>query len=98
MKTRLIGLISSLIFTLTAFFIIQKPEFFHLKLDSAILVILFLATLQAMAQSIFFLHVLSEKKPRWNLLIFLSTISVVIIIVAFSIWIMDHLNANMMMM
>lgn len=97
MKTRLIGLISSLIFTLSAYFIILDPERFHLSKDAAITVILILAVLQAMAQSIFFLHVLSEKKPRWNLLIFLSTISVVIIIVAFSIWIMDHLNANMMM-
>jgi cytochrome o ubiquinol oxidase operon protein cyoD len=91
MKTRLLGLISSLIFTLSAYLIIIRQT------RAAIPIILFLAILQAMAQSIFFLHVLSEKKPRWNLLIFVSTISVVIIIVAFSIWIMDHLNANMMM-
>lgn len=97
MISRIIGFAASLIFTLTAYFIIRDPEFFHLKIKLAISIILILAVLQAMAQSIFFLHVLTEKGPRWNLLIFISTITVVVIIIAFSIWIMNHLNYNMMM-
>ncbi len=96
MKTRVIGYVSSLIFTILSFLIVLHPQLFHLSVDQAIFVILSLAILQAMAQSVFFLHVLSEKKPRWNLLIYLSTITVVIIIIAFSIWIMNDLDKRMM--
>ena len=58
--------------------------------------LLFLAVCQALIQSIFFLHILQEKKPRWNLIVFASTISIILVIVVFSIWIMNHLNYNMM--
>lgn len=95
---RFIGFISSLVLTLTSFLIFFHPDFFHLKTDMNILVVLILACLQATAQSIFFLNVLNEKGPRWNLVIFASTLSVIVIIVIFSIWIMDHLNCHMHLM
>lgn len=98
MRSRVIGFVSSLVFTLIAFTIFFRPEFFHLGTTMNIAVVFVLAILQASAQSIFFLNVLSEKGPRWNLLIFASTISIVVIIIFFSIWIMNHLNYNMQYM
>lgn len=95
LTARVLGFVSSLVLTLTAFFLIKWPGFFHLDNKLAIIAILILAVLQSMAQSIFFLNVLSEKGPRWNLAIFASTISIVIIVIVGSIWIMNHLNANM---
>lgn len=92
MTKRLIGFIASLIFTLAAFFVIRY------QMPYAIITLLILAVLQVTAQSIFFLHILSEKGPRWNLHLFISTIAIVIIIVGFTIWIMNHLNYNMMTM
>lgn len=65
-------------------------------MNTVILIILILAVLQGMAQAIFFLHVLSERGTRWNLFVFASTISIIVVIVVFSIWIMNHLNYNMM--
>lgn len=91
MIPRLIGFIASLIFTLAAFFVIRY------QMPYALLTLLTLAILQAIAQSIFFLHILSEKGPRWNLHVYVSTIGIVIIIIAFTIWILNHLNYNMMM-
>jgi cytochrome o ubiquinol oxidase operon protein cyoD len=93
---RLIGFASSLILTLTAFIMIFLPDFFHLEIQMTIALLLILAILQFIVQSICFLNVWGEKGPRWNLLVFVSTLSIVIIIVVFSIWVMDHLNYNMM--
>ncbi len=94
--SRLIGFISSLVFTLIACLIVLYPDFFHAGKRFDIFFLLILAVLQFIAQSICFLHVLEEKGPRWNLVVFLSTVSFVLIIVVFSIWIMNHLDYNMM--
>jgi cytochrome o ubiquinol oxidase subunit IV len=96
LSSRLIGFVSSLILTCLAFLIVLYPGLFHFDIRMAILVILCLAFLQSIFQSIFFLNILSEKGPRWNLVVFASTISIIFIVIFFSIWIMDHLNYNMM--
>lgn len=96
LASRVIGFAASLLLTMTAFLIIYNPGFFHLGIEAAIYVILILAVIQSVVQSIFFLNVLSEKGPRWNLVVFASTISIILIIIIFSIWIMNHLNYNMM--
>ncbi len=90
LTSRIIGYVSSLILTMLAFFLIA------LKIKMASLFILMLAILQASVQSIFFLNVLSVKGSRWNLLVYASTLGVIGIIIFFSIWIMEHLNHNMM--
>jgi len=94
---RIIGYVGSLILTIAAFFIVLYPEFFHLNTQIATTTLLCLALVQAAVQSIFFLNILSEKGTRWNLVVFASTISIILIIIVFSIWIMNHLNYNMMM-
>jgi len=93
---RVVGFVGSLLFTLIAFFIIVRPDFFHLSVETAIVILLLLAVLQALVQCICFIHLWKEKGPPWNLIMFVSTICMVVIIIAFSIWIMDHLNYNMM--
>ena len=97
LSSRVIGFVASLILTVAAFLIIINPNFFRLDIKMAINVILVLALLQFIVQCIFFLNLLSEKGPRWNLVVFASTLSVLVIIIAGSIWIMNHLNYNMMM-
>jgi len=94
--SRSFGFVASLLLTLTAFLLIERPAFFPLDMPTIIALLLFLAVCQALVQSIFFLHILQEKKPRWNLIIFGSTICIILLIVLFSIWIMHHLNYNMM--
>lgn len=95
---RFIGFIGSLILTLTAYFIIIRPESFHLKTGPAILIIFILAILQFIVQFVFFLDLWREKGPKWNFAVFLTTLSILFIIIAFSIWIMNHLDYNMMPM
>jgi cytochrome o ubiquinol oxidase subunit IV len=95
LTSRVIGYVASLILTLTAFLIVVRPDFFHVGIGMAINIIFTLAIVQSAVQSIFFLNLLSEKGPRWNLVVFSSTISIILIIIVFSIWIMNHLNYNM---
>ncbi|MFI5333974.1 MAG: cytochrome o ubiquinol/quinol oxidase subunit IV [Chlamydiales bacterium] len=93
---RVFGLVASLILTLGTFFIATYPAFFHLETNISVLVILILAVLQAIVQAVCFLHLSAAKEARWNLGVFITTISIIITIIAFSIWIMNHLNYNMM--
>lgn len=96
LTSRFIGFGSSIILTLTSFLIFFYPDFFHLDTKMNTLIVLILALFQCTAQSIFFLNILNEKGPRWNLIVYIATISLVLVIIIFSIWIMNHLNYNMM--
>lgn len=95
LSLRITGFITSLILTLGAYFIILNPESFHFDSKMAVIVIFFLALVQALGQLIFFINVWKEKGPLWNLWVFLSTVSIIFIIIVFSIWIINHLNYNM---
>ncbi|MBS0653067.1 MAG: cytochrome C oxidase subunit IV family protein [Verrucomicrobia bacterium] len=97
LTARIVGYVSSLILTLTAFLMFFRPDYFHLHMKTLIIAVLTLAVLQGIVQSIFFLNILNEKGPRWNLIVFASTLSIVLIIIIFSIWIMNQLHYHMMM-
>lgn len=95
LSLRITGFIASLILTLAAYFIIIDPDFFHFDVKAAILVIFVLALIQSLVQLIFFINVWKEKGPLWNLGVFASTVSIIFIVIFFSIWIINHLNYNM---
>ncbi len=93
------GFFLSVILTLSAYYLVR----YHLNTGHRvptdqimIYLLLGLAFTQFIVQLLFFLHLGKESKPRWNLLIFISTVGLVFILVAGSIWIMSHLNYNMM--
>ena len=91
-----IGFVLSIVLTLVAFFVVLRPGFFRMGSGAVVATILALAVVQLVVQMFFFLHIGSESGPRWNLAVFISTISIVLIIIAGSLWIMGHLNYNMM--
>lgn len=93
---RVTGYIASLILTLIAYFIIISPNYFNFNNKMAIFVIFILALIQSLVQLIFFINVWKEEGPLWNLSIFISTVSIIFIVIFFSIWIINHLNYNMM--
>jgi cytochrome o ubiquinol oxidase operon protein cyoD len=93
-KKYVIGFLLSLVLTLVSYFSV----FYHLLSPAFLLyTILFLALVQTVIQLALFLHLGEESKPHRNLLTFLFMLSILIIVVWGSIWIMDHLNYNMMM-
>jgi len=89
----IVGLLFSLVLTLSAYVIVTQLQMPRVLLIG---VVLTLAMVQMIVQLIFFLHLLHESKPRWNLVFFVSIFGIVFIVVVASIWIMQHLNYNMM--
>ena len=55
-----------------------------------------LGLIQAWILLYLFLELGKEEKPQWNLISFLFTIMVTVLLVLGSIWIMYHLNYNLM--
>jgi cytochrome o ubiquinol oxidase operon protein cyoD len=89
----LVGFLLSIVLTLVAYLFVVNHILAGWILFAAIII---LAFVQLLVQLIFFLHLGQESKPRWNLLFLLSTISIILTIVLASLWIMNHLNYNMM--
>lgn len=87
---RILGYGTSFLLTLATFWLAASPNRF-----STVPMFLGLALIQALVQSICFLPIWHEKGPRWNVIFYLSTISMILIILVGSIWIMNHLNAHM---
>jgi len=92
-KAYLLAFIGSIILTLAAYFITVNHLFTTWLLNSAIAL---LAFAQAWIQLVIFLNLGRETKPRWNFLVFFFTIMVTVILVFGSLWIMYHLNYNLM--
>lgn len=95
LSLRITGFVLSLLLTLTAYAIILHSEWFDLSTRAAMVVIFVLALTQSLVQSIFFINVWKEEGPLWNLAVFISTISMIFVIIYFSVWIINHLNYNM---
>ena len=89
----ILGFVMSLILTLIAYFAVIKEI---LQGWSLILVIMGIGIIQLFVQLLFFLHLGSESKPRWNLMVFLFSGMVLVVIVGGSLWIMYSLNERVM--
>lgn len=90
-KIHFIGFIVSLILTVIPFFVLKNEININIK-KYAILICLIL---QISTQIICFLSAHLFNKDKWNLLSFLFSILIIIILVSFSLWIMYNLNKNM---
>ncbi len=88
-KTYLVGFTLSLLLTFVAYLFVVEGVLEGLAL---LAFILGLAFLQMLVQLIFFLHLANESKPRWNLVIFLSTASIILIVLIGSLVIMKNLD------
>jgi cytochrome o ubiquinol oxidase operon protein cyoD len=87
------GFLLSIALTTTAYYIVVHQSFRNL--NTIIASVLVLALIQFGVQLYFFLHLGKETKPRWKLFVFLAMVTIVLILVVGSIWIMDNLNTRM---
>ena len=92
-KSHFTGFLLSLVLTLAAYFIVVKNLLpstpFYITLS-------ILAVAQATLQLFFFLHIGQERKPHWKLTIFFFMLTVIVVIVFGTLWIMNNLNYNLM--
>ncbi len=89
----LTGFLLSVALTVVAFFMVAAKIFSGRVM---MYIIVGLAVEQLLVQLVFFLHLHKESKPRWNLFIMLFMLLILAIVVIGSLWIMHHLNYNMM--
>ena len=94
-KPVVVGFLLSIILTLAAYYVVIYPPLNKGVLTGAVVG---MGLLQVLFQFVFFLHLGLEAKPRWNLLIFLFMLLLVVVLVGGSLWIMHNLDYHMMPM
>lgn len=90
-KSYLTGFVLSLFFTILAFVLAMEKL---LPAGALLLVLLLIAIVQAAIQLIYFLHL--KDAAVWDKGLFWFTAGMIVIIMAGTVWIMHHLNYNMM--
>ncbi|MBC3868900.1 cytochrome o ubiquinol oxidase subunit IV [Undibacterium oligocarboniphilum] len=94
LKTYTIGFILSVFLTAVPFWLVMGkviPDSRNLGF-----VLLFFAAIQIVVHMIYFLHMNSKAEGGWSMLALLFTCILVVIMLAGSLWVMYHLNHNMM--
>ena len=92
-KTYMIGFLLSVVLTAIPFWLVMTGA---LPAAATGLIITAFAVVQIIVHMIFFLHMNHKSEGGWNMLALIFTIVVVVIAVAGSVWVMYHLNVNMM--
>lgn len=88
----ILGFIVSIGLTLVAYNLATHHTYSR---NTIIGVLSVLAIVQFVVQMVLFLHVGTERRPRWKLAVMFLMLSVVLILVGGSIWIMNNLNYRM---
>ncbi|WP_395944832.1 cytochrome o ubiquinol oxidase subunit IV [Brevundimonas sp.] len=92
-KTYMIGFVLSVILTAIPFALVMTGA---LPAQATALIVMALAVVQIVVHMIYFLHMNSKSEGGWTMLALIFTIVIVVICLAGSLWVMYHLNTNMM--
>jgi cytochrome o ubiquinol oxidase operon protein cyoD len=90
----LTGFTAAVILTAIPFWLVMGRAFQSPAVTAA--VILGFAAVQIVVHMVYFLHMNSKSEGGWNLLALLFTVMLVVIALSGSLWVMYHLNSNMM--
>ena len=96
MKSYVTGFILAAILTAIPFWLVMDRVFESSRTTA--LVILAFAMVQIVVHLVYFLHMDTKSESGWNMLALIFTLVLVVITLSGSIWIMYHLNSNMMPM
>jgi cytochrome o ubiquinol oxidase subunit IV len=88
------GFVLSVVLTAIPFALVMTKTISNSTL--AAVVILLFAAVQIVVHMIYFLHMNTKSEGGWNLLALVFTAVLVIIVLSGSLWVMHHLNSNMM--
>lgn len=88
------GFILSVILTAIPFWLVMAKVVPSAKVTG--LVILGFAAVQMVVHMVYFLHMTPKVESGWSMLALLFTVALVVIMLAGSVWVMYHMNANMM--
>ena len=94
LKSYTIGFLLSVVLTAIPFYLVMTKA---LGSNSATaMVILGFAAVQIVVHMVYFLHMNTRSEGGWTMLALIFTIVVVVITLSGSLWVMYHLNHNMM--
>lgn len=93
-KGYMTGFVLSVILTAIPFWLVMAKVLPSTKVTG--FVILGFAAVQMVVHMIYFLHMNAKVEGGWSMLALLFTIGLVVIMLAGSIWVMYHMNTNMM--
>jgi len=88
------GFVLSVVLTAIPFWLVMGDVF--ARSSTTALVILALAAVQIVVHMVYFLHMNARSEGGWTLLALIFTLVLVVITLSGSLWVMFHLNANMM--
>ncbi|MDO9403607.1 MAG: cytochrome o ubiquinol oxidase subunit IV [Polaromonas sp.] len=94
LKGYLIGFVLAVILTVIPFWLVMGKVFDSSNTTG--LIILAFAAVQMVVHMVYFLHMDTKSEGGWSLLALVFTLVLVVITMAGSIWVMYHLNTNMM--
>lgn len=91
-----IGFLLSVVLTAIPFWLIMAKVIPNS--GTAAFVVLAFAVVQIVVHMVYFLHMNTKSEGGWNMLALIFTLVLVGILLAGSLWVMHHLNVNMMPM
>ncbi|GGE32013.1 cytochrome o ubiquinol oxidase subunit IV [Agaricicola taiwanensis] len=93
-KSYMVGFVLSVILTAIPFWLVMEGVL--ADANATALTIMGFAVVQIVVHMVFFLHMTPKAEEGWNMMALIFTLIVVVIILAGSLWVMYHLNTNMM--
>ncbi|MDX3927417.1 MAG: cytochrome o ubiquinol oxidase subunit IV [Shinella sp.] len=96
LKGYLIGFFLSVVLTAIPFWLVMGDVFDSRLLTAALIMVL--GVVQIVVHMIYFLHMSPRSEGGWTMMALIFTLVLVAITLAGSLWVMHHLNTNMMPM
>ncbi|MET0258474.1 MAG: cytochrome o ubiquinol oxidase subunit IV [Methylobacterium sp.] len=95
-KSYVTGFVLSVILTAIPFWLVMGEVLSNVVWTT--IIILALAVVQIVVHMVYFLHMNTKSEGGWTVLALIFTVTLVVITLTGSIWVMHHLNTNMMPM
>ncbi len=94
LATYLLGFVLSVVLTAIPFWLVMSGAL--PSRQATALVIMAFAAVQIIVHMIYFLHMNTTSENGWSMMALIFTIVMVVIALSGSLWVMNHLNGNMM--
>ena len=92
----MLGFVLSVVLTAIPFWLVMSGTLPSKQITA--LVIMAFAVVQIVVHMIYFLHMSAKSENGWTMMALIFTIVMVVIALSGSLWVMNHLNSNMMPM
>ena len=95
-KGYVIGFLLSVVLTAIPFWLVMAKVFADPK--TTVFIVMAFAVVQILVHMVYFLHLNTSSEGGWNMLALIFTMVLVVITLSGSLWVMYHMNTNMMPM